>query len=138
MNEEPPRLDRASILEHTTRRTSAYVSEIIYRFDVDTLHREEADTFKLNDIGRVELTTTTPLFFDAYRINRKTGSFILIDPDTNTTVAAGMIRGVAHDVPPVGKEDRKSTRLNSSHVAISYAVFCLKKKNRTPVTGATV
>lgn len=108
MNEEPLRLDRAYILQHTTRRTSAYVSEIIYRFDVDTLHREEADTFKLNDIGRVELTTTTPLFFDAYRINRKTGSFILIDPDTNTTVAAGMIRGVAQDVPPVGKERREA------------------------------
>jgi bifunctional enzyme CysN/CysC len=71
---------------------------------VETFHREEADTFELNDIGRVEIETADPLFIDPYKINRATGSFILIDPDTNDTVAAGMIRGVAEDVTPFGQE----------------------------------
>ena len=95
-------LDKEYVLQHTTRRVSAYVSKIIYRFDVDTLHREVANVFNLNDIGRVELTTTQPLFFDPYRLNRRTGNFVLIDPDTNNTVAAGMIRGEAQDVDPLG------------------------------------
>jgi bifunctional enzyme CysN/CysC len=59
---------------------------------VDTLHRESAETLALNEIGRVKLTTTQPLFFDAYQNNRGTGSFILVDPYSNNTVAAGMIR----------------------------------------------
>ncbi len=103
MNEEAMRQDRPYVLQHTTRRTQAYVSKIVYRTNVETFHREEADTFKLNDIGRVEIETADPLFVDPYKINRATGSFILIDPDTNDTVAAGMIRGVAADVTPYGQ-----------------------------------
>jgi bifunctional enzyme CysN/CysC len=88
-------LDRRThyALMHTTRAVSAFVSEVIYRIDVDTLHREPAATLALNDIGRVEITTSQPIFFDPYQQNRATGSFILIDPFTNVTVAAGMIRG---------------------------------------------
>jgi bifunctional enzyme CysN/CysC len=77
----------------------------VYRTNVETFHREEADTFELNDIGRVELETADPLFIDPYKINRSTGNFILIDPDTNDTVAAGMIRGVAEDVAPFGQDE---------------------------------
>ncbi|PSQ89480.1 MAG: adenylyl-sulfate kinase, partial [Bacteroidetes bacterium QS_4_64_154] len=103
MNEESMRQDRPYVLQHTTRRTQAYVSKIVYRTNVETFHREEAGTFELNDIGRVEIETADPIFVDSYKINRSTGSFILIDPDTNDTVAAGMIRGVATDVTPYGK-----------------------------------
>ena len=103
MAEAPLRPDRPYLIQHTTRRTQAFVSKIIYRLNVDTLHREQAETFALNDIGRVEITATEALCFDAYRLNRRTGSFILIDPDTNNTVAAGMIRGAAQDVAPVGE-----------------------------------
>src|SRR6056297_710890 len=102
MNEEAMRKDRPYVLQHTTRRTQAYVSKIVYRTNVETFHREEAETFELNDIGRVELETADPLFIDPYKMNRSTGSFILIDPDTNDTVAAGMIRGEAEDVAPYG------------------------------------
>jgi len=93
MGEQP--LDPAvpCVLQHTTRSTRAFVSRGVYRMDVDTLHREEAAQLGLNDIGRVEVTTSAPLFFDAYQGNRATGSFILVDPYTNVTVAAGMIRG---------------------------------------------
>ena len=80
-----------------TVRTAAQVarvrvSELDYRLDVNTLHRvEDADGLSLNDIGRVRLRSRTPLMFDPYRDNRRTGSFILIDEVTNRTVAAGMI-----------------------------------------------
>ena len=63
-----------------------------YRLDVNTLHRDEsADALGLNEIGRVTLRTTQPLFFDEYRRNRATGSFILVDETTNDTLAGGMI-----------------------------------------------
>jgi bifunctional enzyme CysN/CysC len=81
-------------LKHTTRWVPAEVEDLRYRLDVDTLHRDlEADTLEVNDIGRIRIHTTSPLFFDEYRLNRNTGSFILVDPATDLTVAAGMIIG---------------------------------------------
>ncbi len=79
-------------LKHTTRWVRALVRDLHYRLDVNTLHRDrEAGELGLNDIGRVELRTTAPLFFDDYRRNRATGSFILVDEATHNTVGAGMI-----------------------------------------------
>ena len=83
-------------IKHTTRSARAIVKELHYRLDVDTLHRDETITqLRLNDIGRVTLRTTAPLLFDEYRRNRQTGSFILIDETTMSTVGAGMILGEA-------------------------------------------
>jgi bifunctional enzyme CysN/CysC len=83
-------------LKHTTRWVAAEVEELRYRLDVDTLHRDlDADTLEVNDIGRIAIHTTSPLFFDEYRLNRTTGSFILVDPSTDLTVAAGMIIGAS-------------------------------------------
>ncbi len=93
MNEEPLDPERSYVLFHTTRQVQAFVDRIEYRVDVDTLHREQAETLGLNEIGRVELTTANPIFFDSYRVNLATGNFVLVDPHTNVTVAAGMIRG---------------------------------------------
>lgn len=70
------------------------VTDLQYRIDVNTLHREEnPESLALNEIGRVSLRSTQPLFFDEYRRNRNTGSFILLDEATNATVAAGIIVG---------------------------------------------
>jgi bifunctional enzyme CysN/CysC len=81
-------------IKHTTRTARAMVKDLLYRLDVNTLHRDEtAESLVLNEIGRVTLRTTAPLFFDEYRRNRATGSFILIDETTNNTVGAGMILG---------------------------------------------
>jgi sulfate adenylyltransferase subunit 1 len=81
------------ILRHTTREVQAFVSEVKYKVNINTLHKVEDDReFTMNDIGRISIRTSAPLFFDDYRRNRITGSFILIEPQTNETVAAGMIQ----------------------------------------------
>ena len=83
---------RIYALKHTTRTVRAKVNELRYHLDINTLHRDEtATSLSLNEIGRVALRTTAPLFADPYHRNRSTGSFILIDEATNDTVAAGMI-----------------------------------------------
>jgi bifunctional enzyme CysN/CysC len=87
---------RDYIIKHTTRTTRARVSGLDYRLDVNTLHRDmSATALKLNELGRVTLRTQVPLLLDEYARNAATGSFILIDPDTNVTVAAGMVRDTA-------------------------------------------
>ncbi|HKY65810.1 MAG TPA: GTP-binding protein, partial [Acidimicrobiales bacterium] len=81
-------------IKHTTRWGRTMVKDLQYRLDVNTLHRDEtAGELELNEIGRVRLRTTVPLFFDEYRRNRDTGSFILVDEGTNNTVGAGIILG---------------------------------------------
>ena len=85
--------DRFTI-KHTTQVARTIVKDLTYQLDVNTLHRHEGvPELKLNEMGRVTLRTTVPLFYDEYRRNRLTGSFILIDEATNTTVGAGMILG---------------------------------------------
>jgi bifunctional enzyme CysN/CysC len=92
MTEEPLAAGRKLAIKHTTRTGRALVKDLQYRLDVNTLHRDEhAGQLGLNDIGRVRLRTTIPLFADEYRRNRSTGGFILIDEMTNRTVGAGMI-----------------------------------------------
>ena len=87
-----PRMKLA--LKHTTRSSRVMITDLHYRIDVNTLHREEnPSSLQLNEIGRISLRSTQPLFFDEYRRNRNTGSFILIDEATNATVAAGIIVG---------------------------------------------
>ncbi|MSR22655.1 MAG: sulfate adenylyltransferase subunit CysN [Gemmatimonadetes bacterium] len=93
MSETPLELNGPYMLLHTTNRMQAFVERIEYRVDVDTLHRQAANSLELNEIGRVEITTSKPLFFDSYRVNVRTGSFVLVDLHSNVTVAAGMIRG---------------------------------------------
>ena len=84
---------RDYIIKHTTRTTRARVTALDYRLDVNTLHRDKSATaLKLNELGRVSLRTQVPLLLDEYTRNAATGSFILIDADTNVTVAAGMVR----------------------------------------------
>ena len=95
MSETSPLSPRMKLaLKHTTRSSRVMVTDLQYRIDVNTLHREEnPESLTLNEIGRVSLRSTQPLFFDEYRRNRNTGSFILLDEVTNATVAAGIIVG---------------------------------------------
>jgi sulfate adenylyltransferase subunit 1 len=92
-SERPMQARAKLILRHTTREVKAIVQNVRYKVDVNTLHKIEDDLIlKMNDIGRINLRTSTPLFVDSYSKNRITGSFILVDEGTNETVAAGMIK----------------------------------------------
>jgi bifunctional enzyme CysN/CysC len=92
MHEQPMAVRGRYAIKHTTRSARAMVNDVLYRMDVNTLHRDEsASTLELNEIGRVQLRTNVPLFVDEYRKNRNTGSFILVDETTNETVGAGMV-----------------------------------------------
>ncbi|ORJ63851.1 adenylyl-sulfate kinase [Mycobacterium simiae] len=83
---------RDYVIKHTTRTTRARITALDYRLDVNTLHRDKTATaLKLNELGRISLRTQVPLLLDEYTRNASTGSFILIDPNTNGTVAAGMV-----------------------------------------------
>jgi bifunctional enzyme CysN/CysC len=90
----PMRAGDRFTIKHTTQTARTIVREVAYELDVNTLHRHEGNhELSLNELGRVTLRTTAPLFYDEYRRNRTTGSFILIDEATNATVGAGMILG---------------------------------------------
>ncbi len=91
MNQKPLEEHRPYLLKHTTQMVQARVREIRHRVDVNTLGHERASRLQLNEIGVVSVEAQRPVFFDAYRKNRATGSFILIDPITNETLGAGMI-----------------------------------------------
>lgn len=91
-NEKPLRLNGKYTLMHTNNEVRCIVKEVRYRMDVNTLKRDlEFEQIEMNDIARVQLRTTKPLFFDSYSRNRITGSVILVDEGTHETVAAGMI-----------------------------------------------
>ncbi|MCK9219533.1 MAG: GTP-binding protein [Bacteroidales bacterium] len=92
MNPRPPQFDVRYVLKHTTREVRCIVKEVDYVLNINTLEKITTNkTIKMNDIARVHLQTTQPLFIDPYTSNRITGSLILIDESTNETVAAGMI-----------------------------------------------
>jgi len=91
-NTEPAELGKTYLLKHTSRTVRGKATKIHYRVDVNSLEQQSAPTLQMNDIAYVEFETVSPLFFDPYTQNRITGSFILIDPISNATLGAGMIR----------------------------------------------
>jgi sulfate adenylyltransferase large subunit len=97
MDQRPLLLNRRYLLKHTSQTVPAVLSALHYRTDVGTLSRDSAQTLNMNDIGAVSLTVLRPIALDPYGQNRATGAFILIDADTNSTVAAGMITSAGTD-----------------------------------------
>src|SRR5215510_6606429 len=91
MSEEPMVPGKSYWFKQTTKLTPGAISTLRYQVDVNTLHRKDAPTLKLNEIGRCAVSLSQPICFDGYRRNRATGAFIVIDRITNGTVAAGMI-----------------------------------------------
>jgi bifunctional enzyme CysN/CysC len=126
MGNDPLEIGKNYFIKHTTRTVNASVSKLIYMFDVNTLHRTDAtehnlfceliktphrtdvNTLLLNEIGRAEIKLTQPIMLDQYNKNRETGSFIVIDPDTNFTVGAGMIRGAVRSIEETIHAEGKS------------------------------
>jgi sulfate adenylyltransferase subunit 1 len=92
MSEKPLQPGGKYAIMHANADARCMVKEVIYKMDINTLHKMEDDkSIKMNDIGRIKLRTTRPLFKDAYTKNKVTGSLIMIEEGTNNTVAAGMI-----------------------------------------------
>ncbi len=106
MNEAALVPGRVYLLKHTTRTVKASCTDVVYRVNPDTLHREDMAQLQLNEIGRLRFTLFEPLFVDEYRRNRATGGFIVLDPGTNATVAAGMVIERKAAAPASSRESR--------------------------------
>jgi hypothetical protein len=115
MHAQPLESGRTYLIKQTARQVPGKVTRIRHRVNINTLEPEAAERLDINDIAAVEIETNRPLFFDSYEQNRTTGSFIVIDPLTNATLGAGMIR---ENLPESGE---KWTRLETvdSEAAVS-------------------
>ena len=92
LDSRPLNLSSRLIIRHMSHEVRAKISEVLYRIDINTLHRDEKNRdIAMNDIARVRIKTASPILADPYRTNRTTGAFILVDPSTHATVAAGVI-----------------------------------------------
>lgn len=118
------------ILKHTTKKVNAQIEQILYKIDVNTLHRINTNTIRVNDIARVTIRTTQPLFFDSYKMNRITGSFILIDPITNNTVGAGIIKNDVRNILNVSKNDIGDKKLNHKYISNDRSSISLKDREK--------
>jgi bifunctional enzyme CysN/CysC len=107
MDREPMSLGKVYWIKHTTQLFKCSVAHIQFRIDPGTLSRQDAATLNLNEVGRVTVQCFRTVFCDEYAKNRHTGSFVLIDPVTHATIAAGMIieRG---KLPAMARPDEKS------------------------------
>jgi sulfate adenylyltransferase large subunit len=104
MDQRPLDLSRRYLFKHTSHTAPVFLSAVDFRTDLNTLTRQPAQTLEMNDIGAVSLNLLRPIALDLYGQNRSTGAFILIDPDTNATVAAGMVTAASAYVT-TGEED---------------------------------
>ena len=96
MDEKPMNENAQFYIKHNTNTTKARFDAIRYKVDVNSLEKSDVARLELNEIGRVVITTVKPIFFDSYKKNRNTGSFVLIDPITHNTCAVGMILDKIH------------------------------------------
>jgi sulfate adenylyltransferase subunit 1 len=92
MSATPLQAHTKVVIKHTTNECLAVVKELNYKIDINTLHRiEEIQEVAMNEIAKISIRTSKPIFYDAYKKNRQTGSIIIIDEQTNETIGAGMI-----------------------------------------------
>ena len=124
------------LIKHTTQTIPGNIETLKYNVDVNTLHREPAPTLELNEIGRVSITLSAPIHFDAYRRNRSTGAFIIVDRITNATVAAGMILDKSGDASSksVWDDEEAATDTGSSNVSAVQAADRAARFGQKPAT----
>ena len=113
LHAEPLLIGKPLLLKQTTRVVKAQVRRILHRANVNTLEHEPAERLEMNGIAEVQVETNQPLFLDAYATSRATGSFILIDPFSNATVGAGMVRETVL-ADAAGPEDRSGAAVTTS------------------------
>ena len=119
MSDEPMVPGKEYLFKQTTRTVPGTIRTLRHQIDVNTLHRKPAPTLSLNEIGKCDVRLSAPVFFDAYRRNRSTGAFIIVDRISNITVGAGMILeqatardGAAWDAEPKTKGVTEETKVN--------------------------
>jgi bifunctional enzyme CysN/CysC len=134
MDEEPMNTSAQFSLKHTTSTTRARIDTLRYKVDVNTLQKSQIEKLHLNEIGRAVLTTAKPLFFDPYNKNKNTGSFVLIDPVSNNTVAVGMILDkMSPDELPSRITEKDKEKIDSGVGLISEKDY-LEKYNQKAAT----
>jgi len=111
MNAKPLEPGRSYFIKHTSHQVRGVIRLIYHRVDVNTLAHVDAARLELNEIGEISVETHRPLFFDAYRDNRTTGAFIVIDPLSNETLGAGMIIDVE------GREETRGQVTDAERIA---------------------
>lgn len=120
MDEEEMDRNKQFFIKQTTNTTRARIDGVKYKVDVNTMQQSNVSNLKLNEIGKVVITTSQPLFFDKYTENKSCGSFIIIDPITNNTSAVGMITDKVNTndlFTPITEEDRKKMHAGESLVS---------------------
>ncbi|MDD4426386.1 MAG: sulfate adenylyltransferase subunit CysN [Mariniphaga sp.] len=134
MDENPLDFSNQFFIKQTTNTTRARIDMIRHKIDVNTLEKSEVQSLGLNEIGRVVLTTAKPIFFDPYKKNKNTGSFVLIHPVSNNTVAVGMIldKLESKNLPSrITNNDKKKIREGKSLISLENRQ---KKLNQKGVT----
>lgn len=112
MDTIPMEIGKDYLIKHTTKTVKGSFTEVAYKFDPEDIHRKPAEVLKLNDIGKVKIELKSPIFADSYSNNKITGSFIIIDPHTNQTAAAGMISKYKQVSPDKACESVKARVIN--------------------------
>ena len=125
MNDQPLDPARRYLLKHSTQNVSAEVKAVNHRVNIATLEPEPATRLEMNAIGTLQIETSRPIFFDSYRRNRTTGSFILIDPATNATAAAGMILAPVQAHRRARKPERVTAAERAAHYGHAEATISL-------------
>ena len=136
MDEAPMVPGKQYLIKHSTLTTAGTINTLRYQVDVNTLHRKEAPTLGLNEIGRCAISLNQPIMVDAYRRNRSTGAIIIVDRITNATVGAGMVMDRRGDQQHVDHWDDEpaSTTLHKSTSAVTQD----ERKARFGQRAATV
>jgi bifunctional enzyme CysN/CysC len=136
MSDEPSDKTKRYIIRHTSREAKAFISHIEYCVDIHTLSRTPPRSLNANDIARVTLTTTSPLFLDAYQRNRNTGNIILIDPQSFRTVAAGMI--IERGASEAAEQDDSLAANNRNLHQEAHLVTQSEREERLGYRAATI
>jgi bifunctional enzyme CysN/CysC len=135
LNAEPLLPGKTYLFKQSTQTIPGQVDSLRYRVDVNTLHRSPAPELQLNEIGRCSITLSQSIYFDAYKRNRSTGAFIIIDRLTNATVGAGMITDRDTARPKAAWE---ATEQETSQVAMTTEVTPTERQARFGQSPATV
>ena len=138
MASEPMQAGKSYTIKQASRLVPGRISDLRYRVNVNTLHRDETDELGLNEIGRCAFTLSQPIAFDPYRRNHATGSFIVVDRLTNNTVGAGMIIGSLQDGDRPSLDTWKSTPFGEYMERNSVGVTAEERRERLGHAPATV